>query len=110
MHVASVEPGSIATPIWEKSLKRADATRGKLPRQVEELYGIAMERARKRAWEAGARGIPATMVARAVHHALSARRPRTRYVVGRGTRLAIWLTRFLPDEWVDWAVGRALYR
>lgn len=69
-----------------------------------------MERARKRAVDAAARGIPAMAVARVVYHALSARRPRTRYIVGRGTRLAIWMTRFLPDEWVDWAIGRALYR
>ena len=110
MHVASVEPGSIATPIWEKSLKFADATRAKLPRQAEALYGVAMERARNQAVVAEARGIPAKVVAQAVHHALSAPRPRTRYVVGRGTRLAIWLTRFLPDEWVDWAIGRVLYR
>lgn len=110
LHVASIEPGSIDTPIWKKSLKIADSTRAKLPREAEALYGVAMERARQQAVRAAARGIPALAVARAVYHALSAPRPHTRYIVGRGTRLAIWLTRFLPDEWVDWAIGRVLYR
>jgi NAD(P)-dependent dehydrogenase (short-subunit alcohol dehydrogenase family) len=110
IHVASVEPGAIATPIWERSLRRADSMRAGLPRQAEDLYGIAMERARKQALDAGAQGLSAEAVARVVHHALTARRPRTRYAVGRGTRLVIWLIRFLPDEWVDWAIGRALYR
>jgi NAD(P)-dependent dehydrogenase (short-subunit alcohol dehydrogenase family) len=110
LHVASVEPGSIATPIWKKSLNVANATRAKLPRQAEVLYGAAMERARNRALDLEASGSSAEMVARVVYHALSARRPRTRYVVGRGTQLAIWLTRFLPDVWVDWVIGRALYR
>ena len=110
MLVASVEPGAIDTPIWNKSLKKADAMRAQLPRKAEALYGAAMERARQQALEAGLRGIAAEAVAQVVYHALNARRPHTRYVVGRGTRLAIWLTRFLPDEWVDWAIGRALYR
>ena len=110
IHVASIQPGSIDTPIWKKSLKIADATRAKFPREAEELYGTAMQRARKQAVDAGARGIPAMAVARVVYHALNTPRPRTRYIVGRGTRLAIWLTSFLPDEWVDWVIGRTLYR
>jgi NAD(P)-dependent dehydrogenase (short-subunit alcohol dehydrogenase family) len=37
-------------------------------------------------------------VARAVHHALTARRPRLRYVVGRRARLLIRLRAYLPGE------------
>lgn len=110
IHVASVQPGSIATPIWDQSLKKADDMRAGFPREAEELYGKAMNRARQGAIDSGARGIPPNAVARVIYHALSASRPRTRYAVGRGTRLAIWLIRFLPDEWVDWAVARSLYR
>jgi NAD(P)-dependent dehydrogenase (short-subunit alcohol dehydrogenase family) len=110
IHVASVEPGSIDTPIWKKSLSAADEMRAKLPPEAEKLYGIAMQRARQQAVDAAARGIPSIEVARVVYHALNARKPHTRYVVGRNTRLAIWLIRFLPDEWVDWAIGRVLYR
>jgi NAD(P)-dependent dehydrogenase (short-subunit alcohol dehydrogenase family) len=110
IHVASVEPGSIDTPIWKKSLNAADAMRANLPAEAEMLYGIAMERARHQAVAAAASGIPPMDVARVVYHALSAPKPHTRYIVGRGTKLAIWLIRFLPDEWVDWAIGRVLYR
>ena len=110
MHVASVEPGAIDTPIWDKSLKKADTMRAQLPRKAEALYGAAMERARQKALDAGHRGISVEAVAQVVYHALNARQPHTRYVVGSGTRLAIWLIRFLPDEWVDWVIGRALYR
>lgn len=110
IHVASVEPGAIATPIWERSLRKAESMRAGLQHEAEDLYGSAMERARKQALSAAAQGLPAETVASVVHHALTARRPRTRYAVGRGTRLAILLIRFLPDEWLDWAIGRALYR
>jgi len=110
LHVASVEPGNIYTPMWRKSLRIADATRRRFPHPAEALYGAAMEQARRRAIDAGTRGIPAEDVAQVIYHVLNARRPRTRYIVGRGTRLAIWLTRLLPDEWVDWAIGKVLYR
>ncbi len=110
LHVSSIEPGAIATPIWKKSLKRADAMRSKLPRRAEALYGVAMQRARNQALNAGMQGVPAEAVAKAVFHAMNANHPHTRYIVGKGTRLAIWLVRLLPDEWVDWVIGRKLYR
>ena len=110
LHVASIQPGSIKTPIWEKSLAWGDSLRARLPAQAIALYGPVLQRVYRRAQSAGARGIPAEAVARAVHHALSARWPRTRYIMGRGTRLSIWLARRLPDELVDWVIGRALSR
>ena len=53
MHVALVEPGTIATPIWSKPQRSADA----FPPQAVELYGermgefrrLAAERSTKRA-------------------------------------------------------------
>jgi NAD(P)-dependent dehydrogenase (short-subunit alcohol dehydrogenase family) len=110
MHVASIQPGSIKTPIWEKSLAGGDSLLASLPAQAIALYGPVLQRVYRRAQFAGARGIPAEAVARAVHHALSARWPRTRYIMGRGTRTAIWFARRLPDELVDWVFGRAISR
>ena len=37
-------------------------------------------------------------VARTVHNALTARRPRLRYMVGRRASLLVALRRYLPDE------------
>lgn len=110
LHVASVEPGPIATPIWDKALKEAESTRSKLPRQAEALYGPAMQNMLKRAEAAAQRGVPPEAVARAVEHALSAKRPRTRYPVGRGVGLVILALRWLPDRVADWLLTRSLAR
>jgi NAD(P)-dependent dehydrogenase (short-subunit alcohol dehydrogenase family) len=110
IHVASIQAGSIDTPIWEKSLKDADAFRSKLPKQAEDLYSRSMDRTLEWSKKSAARGIRAELVARVVAHALTARRPRTRYAVGRGTRWVIALARVLPDELFDWLMGRNLYR
>jgi NAD(P)-dependent dehydrogenase (short-subunit alcohol dehydrogenase family) len=110
LHVASVEPGAISTPIWKKSLETAKKTRSKLPRQAEALYGPAMQRMLKRAATAGEGGVSPETVAKHVHHALSAARPRTRYPVGWKIAGLIWVLRWLPDRVTDWLLTRGLYR
>jgi hypothetical protein len=41
-----------------------------------------------------------------VQHALSARRPKTRYPIGIRTRLAMWGSAMLPDRIRDWLMLR----
>jgi hypothetical protein len=56
--------------------------------------------------KASSGAIPADQVARAIEHALTAARPRTRYRVGRDATITRLLTRFLPDRAVDAFVAR----
>jgi hypothetical protein len=55
-------------------------------------------------------GLAPERVAEVVAHALMARRPRTRYVVGRDARLRIALQQVLPDRLRDWLVAGAIRR
>jgi len=106
--VAVVEPGSIATPIWEKGQAQADALEAKLSSRAHELYDPAVAAVRKTAREAEQRGIPADRVARVVARALTAKKPRTRYVVGRDARLQGLLAKFAPDRLRDRLVSRLM--
>ena len=101
MHVAVVEPGSIATPIWKKGVGRARGIRAEMPPEAEERYGETMERMLKGAAKLGEKGGPTKDVSRAIIHALTSKRPRTRYVVGRDARIAISTTRYMPDRLRD---------
>jgi NAD(P)-dependent dehydrogenase (short-subunit alcohol dehydrogenase family) len=105
IHVAIVEPGVIATPIWKKSLADAEEMLDGLPPEADERYGGAVEAIR--GGVSRIRGIPADHVARVVAHALTARRPRTRYVLGRGARLRVGMS-YLPTGVRDWIVARAI--
>ncbi len=107
MHVAIIEPGSIATPIWQKSLGKAEDSLRGYPLQAHELYGPAMAAMVDVSLELGARGVPAERVADAVVHALTARRPRSRYVIGPDARLRL-LLEALPTPLRDWLIGRAI--
>ena len=106
--VSIVEPGSIATPIWDKGASSADAVIEKMPAEARRLYGKPVEAMRKTAKETGERGLPPEKVAAVVGRALTARRPRTRYLVGRDAKAQLVLSRLLPDRMVDRLVARQL--
>jgi NAD(P)-dependent dehydrogenase (short-subunit alcohol dehydrogenase family) len=107
IRVAVVEPGSIATPIWERGEAEVDAIAGRARDGHAELYGEAIEAYREVAMKTAARGIPPERVAKTIERALTARRPRTRYLVGADARGQALAKRLLPDRAVDWLVARA---
>ena len=100
IHVAVVEPGDIRTPIWSKSLAMADTTRAKLPVPAEALYGPLMTAARATAEKMAQRASDPAIVVKAVVHALTARKPRTRYLVGNDAKIRLGME-WLPTRWVD---------
>jgi NAD(P)-dependent dehydrogenase (short-subunit alcohol dehydrogenase family) len=99
--VSIVDPGNIATPIWQKSLATADALASHLPAEALELYAHGLTVARAAAQKEAVHSSPPELVARAVEHALTAKRPRTRYYAGRDASLQAVLARFLPDRMMD---------
>jgi NAD(P)-dependent dehydrogenase (short-subunit alcohol dehydrogenase family) len=105
--VSVVEPGSIATPIWERGQAEVDALAGRARDGHADLYGEAIEAYREVARKTGERGIPADKVAARIEHALSARRPRVRYLVGADARGQALATRVLPTRLLDWLVARS---
>ena len=107
IQVSIIEPGSIATPIWDKSVAMADEIIENLPPPAHRYYGSVMATVRQQAIQAGRIAIPPQAVAEAVTQALTARRPKTRYLVGRGVWLAVLFARFVPDRWRDWLITRS---
>jgi NAD(P)-dependent dehydrogenase (short-subunit alcohol dehydrogenase family) len=105
--VAVVEPGSIATPIWDRGEAEVDAIASRAGDGHEQLYGKAIKAYREVARKTGERGIPPEKVAVKIDHALSTPRPRTRYLVGADARGQAFASRVLPDRLVDWIVARA---
>jgi NAD(P)-dependent dehydrogenase (short-subunit alcohol dehydrogenase family) len=106
IEVAVIEPGSIATPIWERGEREADAFVTGASDEQERLYGKAIAAYREVARRTGARGIPPERVAKAIEHALGARRPRTRYLVGLDAKAQARLKAILPARLVDRLVAR----
>jgi NAD(P)-dependent dehydrogenase (short-subunit alcohol dehydrogenase family) len=106
--VSLIEPGSIRTPIWGKALAEADRLAERMPPAAETLYGEEIEQMRRATALLAANGLPVETVVRAVVHALTSPRPKTRYPVGAQTKLAVGAFKCLSDRTKDWFVRRAL--
>ncbi len=104
--VATVQPGAIVTPMWGKGAADAEDIRQRLPEGAAELYGSVLKNIGPTTEKMGASGMPPERVARVVEHALTARRPRRSYVVGRDAKMQIALDRILPTRAFDGLVRR----
>ncbi len=108
IEVAVIEPGTIATPIWDKGLASGDELTAAMPAEAQRDYGALIATVRA-ASERGARtGLPPDAVAEDVAHALTAKRPKTRYLVGREAKSRALVARLLGDRFVDRAVARVM--
>jgi NAD(P)-dependent dehydrogenase (short-subunit alcohol dehydrogenase family) len=106
VQVALVEPGSVATPIWDKA--RAEGDQLIVPEGLQREYGRVPAAMSKVLQDTASRGVPPEQVAQTIERALTARRMRARYVVGRDARAMMLIRRVLPDHVFDRLARRAL--
>lgn len=98
VRICLVEPGAIATPIWQKELAYAgDYSASPFAR----LYAGAGRMAAQLA----ARGAPPLLVARAIARAATSSRPPAHLLLGPATRTRVLLG-MLPQRWQDALIRR----
>lgn len=105
--VSLVQPGAIKTPIWDKGHEAVAQLRQSDP-LVDTLYHDAVDLLNDTASRAQRFGIPPLRVAKAVAHAVTARRPKTRYAVGLDAKMLTTLRHFMPDRLWDFLLTVAL--
>lgn len=101
IEVSIVEPGAIATPIWDKSGKGATDLEAATTPELRMLYADVITGVRKVVAEASKRAITPDAVAQAVEHALTAARPKTRYLVGADAKFRALMVKLLSDRVSD---------
>jgi NAD(P)-dependent dehydrogenase (short-subunit alcohol dehydrogenase family) len=107
--VILIEPGGVKTPIWKKGERLADEMTEGMPAEAERLYGRMIERVRaETAKIEQERGIEPREVAEVIGEALTARRPRARYLVGRDAKIRGHMAKIVPARVMDRLIGRAL--
>ncbi len=103
IRVVSIEPGTIATPIWEKTLQSSNVMQNTIPEAARHPYQPLIDFVRTNVTPN--MGIAPDAVVKRVIQALTARRPRARYVVGWDAHFLILLNR-LPVWLRDWLITR----
>lgn len=105
IRVSIIEPASIKTPIWDKTADQADSLGKNLPEEALKIYERSIKAMTRLTDNIDKMAIPPERVARAVRHALSARRPRARYVVGMEARMLILWHNLMPARVTDWVAN-----
>lgn len=105
--VSIVEPGTVATPIWEKSFEVSYHIKSQIPDNINVLYenegssmAAIMKTGRKYA-------VTPEAVAVVILRALKTRRPKIRYGVGAGAWMALFGSH-LPRRFTDWIFAMVL--
>ncbi|MGH2782780.1 MAG: SDR family oxidoreductase [Thermoleophilaceae bacterium] len=107
--VVVIEPGGVKTPIWSKGNELASELAEDMPPEAERLYGRLIDAFRRATTKiAKESGIEPREVAEAIGRALTAKRPRARYLVGRDAKLREPAARLLPDRLMDRLIARAM--
>jgi NAD(P)-dependent dehydrogenase (short-subunit alcohol dehydrogenase family) len=108
IRVVLLEPGNIATPIWEKSKNRVLEMLDALDPARRELYRESRADIQRLVGAFSRGGLASAHVARAVVKALTVRSPRTRYRVGLDSKFLSTFSPLVPDRLRYWITRRVL--
>jgi NAD(P)-dependent dehydrogenase (short-subunit alcohol dehydrogenase family) len=98
IRVALIEPGEVKTAIWDKGDATADEVERSLDASARQRYQWLLDQSRGFLAEGREKGVPPAKVADAVEHALTAARPKARYLVGPDAKLIGHVVTRLPDR------------
>ena len=103
--VSLIEPGEVKTAIWDKADTSADDVERALDDVGKLRYRWLLDSSRGFIAEGREKGVAPEKVADAVEHALTAKRPKARYLVGPDAKLIGHVVTRLPDRVRDAFVG-----
>jgi NAD(P)-dependent dehydrogenase (short-subunit alcohol dehydrogenase family) len=105
IRVVLIEPGAIDTDLWRLAPEAARETEDALSPEVRELYSEHLAGIRKTIPRMQKQASAPEAVAAAVERALTAGRPRARYLVGMDARSQVVMDAVLPTRAIDAAVS-----
>jgi NAD(P)-dependent dehydrogenase (short-subunit alcohol dehydrogenase family) len=107
IQVAVIEPGFVGTAMGGKLQRDTEDSVSSLPDDGKRRYGPALHKVADGISQQAATGSPPEVVAEDVLHALTSKRPHTRYPSGEGAKRMLFLRRILPDRLFDRIILRA---
>ncbi len=107
--VIVIEPGGVKTPIWSKSDDTFERITREAPPELEQRYGTLIKGVRAAMKDIqDESGVAPQVVAEAIGKALTASKPRTRYLVGSDAKQRGPLAKIVPDRVMDRLIARTL--
>lgn len=110
VHVVVVEPGGVRTEMAARGIATANQLAARMTPEQDERYGGLVQAINTLMASGTASGVSADAAARVIAKAVTTRRPRTRYTIGRDAARVIRLARILPDRTLDRVIAANLRR
>jgi len=106
IHVALVDPGATKTAIFGKTLAQIDGLEARLGERGYQLYAEQIAGIRRLVEKTAEGATPPAAIVKAVTHALTSDKPKSRYLAGHGAEAAATLARAATDGVKDRAVAK----
>jgi NAD(P)-dependent dehydrogenase (short-subunit alcohol dehydrogenase family) len=108
IHVSLIEPGAVVTPIWDRGRETADRLEAEMGEEARDRYGKLADKIRSETEKIPDRGVQPDEVAKAIEEALTASRPKLRYVVGGDAKMRLRVKAVIGDRGMDALIARTL--
>jgi NAD(P)-dependent dehydrogenase (short-subunit alcohol dehydrogenase family) len=108
VQVVVIEPGPVTTDMLGRASAIPDELTSAMTPEQRQRYGALVHAVAAQAAASAKLGSSAEAAAEVIAKAVTARRPRTRYTVGRSTAVLTRLTRVLPDRALDRVLAAGL--
>jgi NAD(P)-dependent dehydrogenase (short-subunit alcohol dehydrogenase family) len=108
VQVVVVEPGAVRTEMLGRAIATAQELVSAMTPEQSQRYGGLVQAVNRQAVSSTRSGLTADAAAKVIATAITARKPRTRYTVGRDAALLTRLARILPDRMLDRLFAAAL--
>jgi NAD(P)-dependent dehydrogenase (short-subunit alcohol dehydrogenase family) len=106
--VIVIEPGAVRTEMLDRAIATADELLSAMTPEQGRRYRRLVHAVNAQAVASTRKGLPAEAAARVIAKAVTARRPRARYTVGRDAAAITRMARVLPDRALDRVIAAAL--
>lgn len=110
VQVVVVEPGGVRTEMAARGIATANHLAAQMTSEQDERYGSLVQAINTLMARGTESGVTADAAAQVITKAVTTRRPRTRYTVGRDAARVIRLTRMLSDRTLDRILASNLRR
>jgi NAD(P)-dependent dehydrogenase (short-subunit alcohol dehydrogenase family) len=108
VQVVVVEPGAVRTEMLGRAIATAHELVSAMTPEQSQRYGGLVHAVNTQAVSSTRSGMPVDAAAKVIAKAVTARKPRTRYTIGRDAALLTRLARILPDRALDRVFAAAL--
>jgi NAD(P)-dependent dehydrogenase (short-subunit alcohol dehydrogenase family) len=106
--VVVVEPGAVRTEMPGRAIATAQELASTMTPEQSQRYGALVQAITAQSASHTKSGLPAGAAAKVIAKAVTTRKPRTRYAVGRDAAMITRLVRILPDRTLDRVLAAAL--